>query len=122
MMRAALAGLLLLAASPALAGEADVLAVAVERHAGTEDMFDVRATILSNDTGPDYYADAVEVLAPDGRVLGRLELAQPHADEQPFTRALENLKVPVGIDRVTVRARHKPRGYDGQTVTVRLPR
>ena len=121
-MRAALAGLLMLAATSALAGEADVLAVAVERHAGTEDMFDVRVTILSNDTGDNYYADAFEVLAPDGRLLGRLDFAHPHADEQPFTRALENLRVPLGIDRVTVRARHKPRGYDGQTVTVRLPR
>jgi hypothetical protein len=121
-MRAALAGLFLLAASIAWAGEADVLAVAIERHPGTEDVFDVRVTILSNDTGNDYRADAFEVLAPDGRVLGRLDLAHPHADEQPFTRALENLKVPVGIDRVTVRAHHKPRGYDGQTVTVRLPR
>lgn len=121
-MREALAGLLLLLASSAWAGEADVIAVAVDRHPDTEDVFDVRATILSNDTGNDYYADAFEVLAPDGRVLGRLEFPRPHADEQPFTRALENLKVPLGIDRVTVRARHKPRGYDGQTVTVRLPR
>ena len=121
-MRAALAALLLLVASAAWAGEADVVAVAVDRHPETEDVFDVRATILSTDTGDDYYADAFEVLGTDGRVLGRLELIHPHADEQPFTRALENLKIPLGIDRVTVRAHHKPRGYDGQTVTVRLPR
>jgi hypothetical protein len=119
-MRAALAALLILAASPAWSGEADVIAVAIDRHPDTEDTFDVRATILSNDQGIDYRADAFEVLAPDGRVLGRLDF--PHADEQPFTRALENLKIPLGIDRVTVRAHHKPRGYDGQTVTVRLPR
>jgi hypothetical protein len=121
-MRAALAGLLLLLSSAALAGEADVIAVAVERHAGTEDVFDFRVTILSNDTGDTYYADAFEVLAPDGSLLGRRDLDHPHTNEQPFTRALESLKVPVGIERVTVRARHKPRGYDGQTVTVRLPR
>ncbi len=121
-MRAALAALLLLLASPAWAGEADVIAVAIDRHPGTEDMFDVRATILSNDQGPDYYADAFEVLAPDGRVLGRRELTYQREIEQPFTRALENLKVPLGIDSVTVRAHHQPRGYDGQTVTVRLPR
>jgi hypothetical protein len=121
-MRAALALLLLVLAPAAWAGEADVVAVAIERHPDTEDVFDVRATILSNDTGEDYYADAFEVLAPDGRLLGRLEFAHPHADEQPFTRALENLKVPLGIDRVTVRVHHKPRGYGGQTVTVGLPR
>jgi hypothetical protein len=121
-MRATLAAVLLLVASAAWAGEADVVAVAVDRHADTEDVFDVRATILSNDTGDAYYADAFEVLAPDGRVLGRLDFPRPHADEQPFTRALENLKIPLGIDRVTVRVHHKPRGYGGQTVTVRLPR
>jgi hypothetical protein len=121
-MRAVLAGLLLILASAAWAGEADVVAVAVDRHPDTDDVFDVRVTILSNDTGDAYYANAFEVLAPDGRVLGRLDFPRPHADEQPFTRALENLKVPLGIDRITVRAHHKPRGYDGQTVTVRLPR
>ena len=121
-MRAALAGLLVLFAASAWAGEADVIAVAIDRHPGTEDVFDVRATILSNDTSDTDYADAFEVLAPDGRLLGRLELAHSHADEQPFTRALENLKVPLGIDRVTVRAHHRRAGYNGQTVTVRLPR
>ena len=121
-MRAPLLALLLLAAQAAHAGEADVIAVAAERHPGTEDMFDFRATILSNDTGPDYHADAIEVTAPDGRVLGRLELTQPSPNEQPFTRVLEDVKVPVGIERVTVRARHKPRGYDGQSVSILLPR
>lgn len=122
-MRAMLAGLLLLLPVPGVwAGQADVIAVAVERHLETEDVFDFRATILSNDTGDSYYADAFEILAPDGRLLGRRDLAHPHTDEQPFTRELNSLKVPPDIDRVTVRARHKPRGYDGQTVTVRLPR
>jgi hypothetical protein len=122
MMRAALLALMLAAASSAFAGEADILAVAAERHPGTEDMFDFRVTILSNDTGPDYHADAFEIATPDGRVLVRHELKQPSLNEQPFTTVLENLKVPVGIERVTVRARHKPRGYDGQSVSIQLPR
>jgi hypothetical protein len=121
-MRAALLAFLMLAAPAALAGEADVIAVAAERHPGTEDVFDIRVTILSNDTGPDYYADAFEVLAPGGAVLGRRDLLHPHESEQPFTRVLENLKIPLGIERVTVRARHKPRGYDGQSVSIQLPR
>ena len=122
MMRAALLALLLAAAPSALAGEADILAVAAERHPGTEDVFDVRVTILSNDTGPDYHADAFEIVTPDGRVIVRHELKQPSLNEQPFTTVLENLQVPVGIERVTVRARHKPRGYDGQSVSIQLPR
>jgi hypothetical protein len=31
---------------------------------------------------------ALLVLAPDGTVLGRRELLQPHETEQPFTREL----------------------------------
>jgi hypothetical protein len=122
MMRAILLALLLMASPAAFAGEADVIAVAVERHAGTEDVFDVRVTILSNDTGPDYHADAFEVLGPDGRVLGHQDIPQPSLNEQPVTRVLQSLRVPVGIERVTVRARHKPRGYDGQSVSIQLPR
>jgi hypothetical protein len=122
-MRAALLALFMLAAPlAATAGEADVVAVAVERHPGTEDVFDFRVTIFSNDRSDDYRADAFEVLAPDGRLLGRHDLPAPHLTEQPFTSVLEALKVPVGVERVTVRVRHKPRGYDGQTVTIQMPR
>jgi hypothetical protein len=121
-MRAALLALLLLASPAVFAGEADIIAVAAERHPGTEDMFDFRVTILSNDTGPDYHADALEISTPDGRLLARHELKQPSLNEQPFTTVLQDLKVPVGIERVTVRARHKPRGYDGQSVSIQLPR
>lgn len=128
-MRAVLLALFMLAASfAAVAGEADVIAVAVERDPGTEDVFNFRVTILSNDIDENYRAEAFEILAPDGRVLGRQEVTytqgeQPFTQgEQPFTREIENLKIPLGIDRVTVRVFHKPRGYDGQAVTIRLPR
>lgn len=109
------------AALPAAAGEADVVAVAVERHPGTEDMFDFRVTVLSNDRDAGYYADAIEILGPDGAVLSRYELQRPQT-EQPFTHELGDMRVPVGIQRVTVRVHHKPRGYDGQTVSIQLPR
>lgn len=121
-MRAVLLALFMLAASfAAVAGEADVIAVAVERDPGTEDVFNFRVTILSNDIDENYRAEAFEILAPDGRVLGRQEVTYTQG-EQPFTREIENLKIPLGIDRVTVRVFHKPRGYDGQAVTIRLPR
>lgn len=124
MMRLAFAVLLaagVASVSPVLAGEADVVAVAVERHPGTEDIFDFRVTVLSNDRDTSYFADAIEVVGPDGRVVGRHELQRPQS-EQPFTHELANLRVPVGIQRVTVRVHHKPRGYDGQTVSIQLPR
>jgi len=106
-------------ASTAFAGEADVVAVKPTRESGNSWRFDV--TVKSNDRGWDYYADAFEVLTPDGRLLGRRILVHPHETEQPFTRELSGVKIPPEIKTVVVRARHKPRGYDGVTMTVRLP-
>lgn len=110
----------LLLAQGAIAGEADVVDVKVRRNStGTYD-FDI--TVKSVDKGWDYYADAFEVLGPDGRVLGRRILLHPHETEQPFTRDLYGVSIPAGVTQVTVRARHKPRGYDGATLQVKLPR
>jgi hypothetical protein len=107
-------------AGSALAGEADVVDVKVRSAGGGTYDFDV--TIRSNDTGWEYYADAFEVLAPDGTMLGQRILLHPHVEEQPFTRDLYGVVIPQGIEEVTVRARHKPKGYDGAVMTVPLPR
>jgi hypothetical protein len=118
-MRLALLAFLIFGQS-ALAGEADVVDVKVRRSAsGTYD-FDV--TVKSVDRGWDYYADAFEVLGPGGKVLGRRILYHPHETEQPFTRDLYGVSIPPGVTHVTVRARHKPKGYDGETRRVALPR
>lgn len=118
-MRAVLIAVLLLAQG-AFAGEADVVDVKVRRNsAGTYD-FDV--TVKSVDKGWHHYADAFEVIGPDGAVLGRRILYHPHETEQPFTRDLYGVTIPQGITQVTVRARHKPKGYDGETKRVALPR
>lgn len=84
--------------------------------------FDFDVTVKSVDKGWDHYADAFEVLAPDGTVLGRRVLLHPHETEQPFTRDLYGVTIAAGITHVTVRARHKPKGYDGETMSVALPR
>jgi hypothetical protein len=110
---------LMMASGSAMAGEADVVDVAVRKTSGGAYDFDV--TIRSNDTGWEHYADAFEVLAPDGSVLGQRILLHPHTNEQPFTRDLYGVAIPSGITQVTVRARHKPKGYDGATMTVDLP-
>jgi hypothetical protein len=102
------------------AGEADVVEVKVRRAA--PGVYDFDVTVKSIDKGWNYYADAFEVLAPDGRLLGRRELLHPHETEQPFTRELYGVKIPAGTATVVVRARHKPRGYDGVTLQVHLPR
>ncbi|MGE0875807.1 MAG: hypothetical protein AB7O31_14180 [Burkholderiales bacterium] len=110
----------LLFSLPAAARDADVVDVKVSRGASGTFNFDV--TVKSVDKGWDYYADAFEVLAPDGSLLGRRVLLHPHETEQPFTRDLHGVKIPPGVAKVTVRARHKPAGYGGKSMEVALPR
>jgi hypothetical protein len=47
-------------------------------------------------------------------------LHHPHVEEQPFTRSLSGVRVPAGVDQVSVRARDSVHGYGGETVTVNL--
>jgi hypothetical protein len=116
--RCALVAIATLIAGAALAGEADVVAVKPTREPNGTWRFDV--TVKSNDRGWDYYADAFEVLTPEGVLLGRRILFHPHETEQPFTRELTGVKIPSEVKRVVVRARHKPRGYDGATLAIEL--
>jgi len=104
--------------APAAAGEAAVVAVAA-RPSGDGWRFDV--TVRHADEGWDHYADKWEVVAPDGSVLGTRVLLHLHVDEQPFTRS-HSLRVPQGVDQVTVRAHDKVHGYGGAEMRVELER
>lgn len=99
-------------------GCADVVAVEVSG-SGAALRFDV--TVSSADTGTDKYADAWEVIAPDGTVLGARTLLHPHVGEQPFTRSLEIQDVPDEVEVVMVRARDSVVGFCGDVMEVTLP-
>jgi len=116
---ASLALALLGAPAPATAGTADVLAVQVHRQGSGSYRF--RVTVRHADEGWDHYADRWEVRGPDGAALGVRELAHPHVNEQPFTRSLSGVEIPVGVSEVTVRARDSVHGYGGREMTVAVP-
>ena len=101
------------------AGEADVVNVKVRSSAGGSFSFDV--TVRHADEGWKHYADAFQVVGPDGKVLGTRILYHPHVDEQPFTRSLTGVRIPDGIKEVTIRARDKPHAFGGKTMRVALP-
>lgn len=107
-------------AAVAQAGEADVLEVRVMSEAAGTWRFD--ATVAHGDTGWDHYADAWEVVAPDGKVLATRTLAHPHEAEQPFTRSLGGVFIPDDVDEVRLRAHDSTHGYGGAEVIVDLPR
>jgi hypothetical protein len=113
-----LATALIFACTITHAGEADVIAATAKRNA--DGTYRIDATIKSCDTGWDYYAERFEVVTKDGRILATRILLHPHKDEQPFTRELDDVKIPAGISEVKVRALMKRKGkaesekHDGQ--------
>jgi hypothetical protein len=119
-MRWAIAALLCFTPIAAGGGEADVLEVRATPTGDGTWRFDV--TVQHADTGWDHYADAWDVLAPDGAVLGTRTLLHPHTEEQPFTRSLTGVRIPDGVTEVTVRANDSVHGHGGKALTVAVPR
>ena len=111
---------LLLIPMAALAGEADVIQVDIKQSGG--DTYFFKVTVRHADEGWDHYANKWDVVAPDGKVLGTRTLYHPHVDEQPFTRSLSDVIIPVSIAEVTVRAHDSVHKYGGKTVKVAVPK
>lgn len=99
-------------------GCADVIAVAIDPG---ETGFTVSATVESADTGWEKYADLWEVRAPDGSILGERVLAHPHETEQPFTRSVSGVAIPLDITEVVVAARDSVAGFCGAEFTAEVP-
>ena len=102
-----------------LADEADVVKVKVERTGDHIYRFDV--TVRHNDEGWKHYADMWKVVLPDGRVVATRVLQHPHVGEQPFTRSMDGIKIPAGIDSVIVRVHDSVHHYGGKEAIVKLP-
>jgi hypothetical protein len=116
----AVAACLALTGEGALAGEAAVRdATLTPSGDGT---WRIEVTVEHADAGWDHYADAWEVLAPDGTVLATRTLLHPHETEQPFTRSLSGLAIPDDVVEVIIRAHDSVHGYGGPELTVGVPR
>jgi hypothetical protein len=97
----------------------DIIAVKVQpRGSGS---FDFDVTMSSPYDTAQRYADAFRIVAKDGKVFGERVLLHDHADEQPFTRGLTGVKIPIGVQFVIVQGRDQKSGYGGKTIEVRLP-
>mgnify|MGYP007046916815 CR=1 FL=1 len=103
----------------ASAGQASVLDATVRANPGGTYAFS--ATIFHKDEGWKHYADAFEILNSNGVVLGTRILYHPHVDEQPFTRSLSKVEIPIGVNQVKVRAKCKIHGPGKRVVTLTLP-
>jgi len=105
--------------------DADVTFVSATQTGEEEWLFSV--TVAHPDTGWEDYADGWDVVLPDGTVakpdpdspFTRL-LLHPHENEQPFTRSQSGIRIPSGVNTVTVRAHDIVDGFGGQEVAVDL--
>ncbi len=97
----------------------DVLSAKVT--ARGNDVFDFNVTVSSKYDTAQRYADAFRVTGKNGVVYGERVLLHDHADEQPFTRELDGVKIPAGVKSVTVQARDQKFGYGGKAIEVALP-
>ncbi len=104
-------------ARPGHAGPADVLSASADCSASVCRFV---VTVRHDDEGWDHYANAWEVVAPDGAVLATRVLQHPHVEEQPFTRELSGVKVPATLTSVRIRARDSVQGFGGREVVVSL--
>lgn len=97
----------------------DIVDVSVEHQSGNRYRFAV--TLSSPYDSPQRYADAYRIKTLEGEVLGERILHHHHANEQPFTRRLNGVEVPQGIDRVVVEGRDQRYGYGGKTRELSIP-
>lgn len=113
------AGLAIGATSAAMAGEADVVKVAVSET--TPGTFRFNVSVRHGDEGWEHFANLWQVVGPAGAVLGTRVLVHPHDTEQPFTRSLGGVAIPGEIKTVVIRARDSVHDFGGKEMSVDLP-
>jgi hypothetical protein len=108
--------LLVLPVSFLHAGEADIIKVVVGR--STRLIFNFKVTVRHADTGWKHYADAFEILDMSGNLLAKRTLYHPHVKEQPFTRSITGVTIPLSIKRVMIRAHCSVHEFGGKVFIV----
>jgi len=109
--------LVMLLSGLVFANQAVIRQVEFEQHAAS---WTVSVTLQHADTGWDHYADGWRVVTADGKVLGHRTLYHPHENEQPFTRSLSGIKIPVEVNTVFVEAHDKVHGWNKERLEVNL--
>ena len=86
----------------------------------SDDRWCFDTSVQHNDQGWEHYADGWEVIDLEGNLLGSRLLGHPHDNEQPFTRSPCNIKVPLDVAKVIVRAKCNKHGFGGKPIIVDL--
>ena len=98
----------------------DIKILAADFHNSGGVQWSVNVTLKHGDAGRDHYADNWRVVDDEGNILGDRVLLHPHVDEQPFTRGLDDMKVPEGTTTVYIEAHDKVHGWTPSRLKVDL--
>ena len=117
-LRRCCAVVLILSSCSVFAGDVSVLAVQL-RNMG-DGRWSASVTLEHADSGWQHYADAWRVVSEDGTVYGTRTLFHPHESEQPFTRGLSDIEIPLTVNTIYIEAHDKVHGWSEQRFEIRL--
>jgi hypothetical protein len=100
------------------ANDISILAAAIIHQSHGEYLVNVK--LEHHDTGWQHYADEWRLVDDKGNILGSRVLQHPHINEQPFTRALSNIKLGSGLETIYIEAHDKVHGWTKNRLMIDL--
>jgi len=101
------------------ADDPEMLCAMAELQANSVYAFSV--TLKHPDAGWSHYADGWDILDLNGKKIETRTLYHPHANNEPFTRSLANVKIPIGMNFVSIRANCSVDGPAQKLYRLELP-
>mgnify|MGYP000025295265 CR=1 FL=1 len=117
-MKILLSGLLMIISINVMASDVAIIFAKFSRN--VDGSWNVAATLKHADSGWNHYANEWRIVDGKGHVIGKRVLAHPHVEEQPFTRRLYSLKIPVGVADIFVEASDSVNGRSPDRIKVDL--
>ncbi len=100
------------------ANEVNILQASFSQH--TSGLWSIKVTLKHDDASWKHYADDWRIVDEKGNILADRILVHPHINEQPFTRGLNNVKIPSNIKTVFIEAHDKVHGWSKNRLKVNL--
>lgn len=98
----------------------DVEIIAAEFQQKKTETWSVNVTLKHDDAGWDHYADNWQIVDGEGKILGDRVLYHPHVNEQPFTRSLSHVNIPIHSNVIYITAHDKIHGWTPTRLKVDL--